>query len=79
MGFLQQRLHLVLKPRPVARQLILSPRDRSPQTLFGIGNKTQAQFLGYQPLGATVIFVRIVVTISAESPLEIQAAQRNFR
>jgi hypothetical protein len=38
------------QPHPIARQLVLSPRHRSPQTLLGMGHKAQNQFPGHQPL-----------------------------
>ena len=46
-GLFQQRLQMVLQPRPNARQLVLSPRHRPPQTLLGIGHKTQGQLPGH--------------------------------
>ena len=53
MGLFQKRLQLVPQPYVIARQLVLSPRHRSPQTLFGIGHKAQSQFPGHQPLHQT--------------------------
>src|SRR6266571_4397388 len=48
-GLFQKRLQLILQPHSVARQLVLSPRHRPPQTLLGIGHKAQSQFPGHQP------------------------------
>jgi len=50
MRFFQQAFQPVGQLHAVARELILTPRHRSPQTLFRLGHKAQNQFLGYQPL-----------------------------
>src|ERR1700730_16511225 len=50
LSLFQQRLHLVLQPHVIARQLVLSARYRPPQTLLGVGHKAQSQFPRHQPL-----------------------------
>src|ERR1017187_6125861 len=49
MRLFQQALQLILKAHFVARQLVLAPRHRPPEPLFGIRHKAQNQLLRHQP------------------------------
>ena len=69
---------MVLQPYPIARQLVFLARYGSPQTLLGIGHKTQSQLPSHEPLDQTFGIKEILLaSLSPAVGLRLRQMQRS--